>query len=102
VLHHSRHAREFLLHRRAIVPRWEPLHVDYVIAMRVLDSFGMPYAELWRQLRPVSARLGIPRPSYWRVRRFVISDRRRKGENTEALNRVVCDLFAGLSPLRRF
>jgi len=56
----TRATREFRLHRRAIVPRCEPLHVDYVIA-----------------------------------------DRRRKGENTEALNRVVCDLFAGLSPLPR-
>jgi hypothetical protein len=70
--------------------------------MRVLDSFGMPYAELWRQLIPVSARLGIPRPSYWCVRRFVIADRRRKTNNTEALNRVLCDLFAYRSPLRRW
>src|SRR5205807_2907932 len=30
------------------VPRWEPLHREYAIAMRVLDAFGMPYAELWR------------------------------------------------------
>jgi hypothetical protein len=83
------------------VSRWEPLHPDFVIAMRVLDSFGMPYAELWRQLIPVSARLGIPRPSYWRVRRFVIAERRRKDRNTEALNRVLRDLFAQRSPLRR-
>jgi hypothetical protein len=83
------------------VSRWEPLHPDFVIAMRVLDSFGMPYAELWRQLIPVSARLGIPRPSYWRVRRFVLAERRRKDRNTEALNRVLRDLFAQRSPLRR-
>jgi hypothetical protein len=69
--------------------------------MRVLDSFGLPYAELWRLLRPVSARLGVPKPTYWRVRRFVIADRPRKTENTEALNRVLCDLFAGRSPLKR-
>ena len=83
------------------MPRWEPLHPDYVIAMRVLDALGMPYAELWRQLIPVSARLDIPRPSYWRVRRFVIADRKRRSKNTEALNRVLCDLFAYRSPLRR-
>lgn len=70
--------------------------------MRVLDSFGMPYAELWRQLIPVSARLGIPRPSYWRDRRFVIVDRRRKTENTEALDRVLCDLFNYRLPLGRW
>ena len=84
------------------MPRWEPLHPDYMIAMRVLDSFGMPYAELWRQLIPVSVRLGVPRPSYWRVRRFVIAERKRKDRNTEARNRVLCDLFAQRSPLRRF
>jgi hypothetical protein len=76
------------------MPRWEPLHPDFVVAMRVLDSFGMPYAELWRQLIPVAVRLGIPRPSYWRVRRFVIADRRRKERNTDALDRVLCDLAA--------
>ena len=80
------------------MPRWEPIHPDYVIALRVLDAFGMPYAELWRQLIPVSERLGIPRPSYWRVRRFAISDRRRKDRNTEALDRVLCDLFAHRLP----
>jgi hypothetical protein len=80
------------------VPRWEPIHPDYVVAMRVLDSFGMPYAELWRQLIPVAVRLGIPRPSYWRVRRFVIADRRRQAKNTEALDRVMCDLFAKRLP----
>ena len=76
------------------MPRWEPLHPDFVVAMRVLDSFGMPYAELWRQLIPVAVRLGIPRPSYWRVWRFVIADRRRKQKNTDALDRVLCDLAA--------
>jgi hypothetical protein len=80
------------------MPRWEPLHPDYVIAMRVLDAFGMPYAELWRQLIPVSERLGIPRPTYWRVRRFAIADRRRKDRNMEALDRVLCDLFAHRLP----
>jgi hypothetical protein len=77
------------------------MHPDFAVAMRVLDSFGLPYAELWRRLRPVSARLGVPRPSYWRVRRFVIADRRRKTENSEALNRVLRDLFAGRSPIHR-
>ena len=81
-----------------MVPRWEPLHRDFVIAMQVLDSFGMPYAELWRQLIPVAVRLGLPRPSYWRVRRFVIADRRRKARNTEALDQVLRDLFAHRLP----
>jgi len=83
------------------VSRWEPLHPDFVVAMRVLDALGLPYAELWRLLRPVAARLGIPRPTYARVRRFAIAERRRQGEHNEALDRVLCDLFAGRSPLKR-
>ena len=46
-----------------------PVHPEFVLALRVLDAFGMPYAEAWRLLRPVAARLGIPRPSYSTVRR---------------------------------
>ena len=77
------------------------MHPDFVIAMRVLDSFGMPYAELWRQLIPVAVRLGVPRPSYWRVRRFVIADRKRKDENTEALTRVLGDVMTHRVPRMR-
>ncbi len=83
------------------MPRWEPLHPDFVIALRVLDAFGLPYAELWRQLAPVAARLDLHRPSYWRVRRFVIRERRLKSERTEQLDDVLRDLFRGVFPLRR-
>ena len=50
-----------------------PVHPGFVLALRVLDALGMPYAEAWRLLRPVAARLGIPRPSYSSVRRIVIA-----------------------------
>ena len=56
-----------------------PVHTEFVLALRVLDAFGMPYAEAWRLLRPVAARLGIPRPSYSTVRRIVIAERKQKG-----------------------
>lgn len=95
---HRRHPRAFLPSILTVVPRWEPLHPDFVVAMRVLDAFGLPYAELWRMLRPVAARLGTERPSYWRVRRFVIAERRLKAARSDELGEILRDLFAGLIP----
>jgi hypothetical protein len=77
-----------------------PVHPEYVLALRVLDAFGMPYAEAWRLLIPVSTRLGVPRPSYSTVRRVVIAERRRKQENAELLDLLLSDLFTGRFPTR--
>lgn len=77
-----------------------PVHPEFVLALRVLDAFGMPYAEAWRLLRPVAARLDVPRPSYSTVRRVVIAERRRKQENIELLDVLLADLFAGRFPYR--
>ena len=68
------------------------------MALRVLDAFAMPYAEAWRLLRPVSARLGIPRPSYSTVRRVVIAERERKRHRAEELDQLLADLFSGRIP----
>lgn len=77
-----------------------PVHPEFVLALRVLDAFGMPYAEAWRLLRPVSARLGVPRPSYSSVRRILIGERRRKQENADLLDMLLADLFTGRFPYR--
>lgn len=77
-----------------------PVHPEFVLALRVLDAFGMPYAEAWRLLRPVSARLGVPRPSYSSVRRIVIAERSRKKENADLLDVLLADLFTGRFPYR--
>ncbi len=69
-----------------------------MLALRVLDAFDMPYAEAWRLLRPVSARLDVPRPSYSSVRRIVIAERTRKRENAELLDLLLADLFTGRFP----
>ena len=73
------------------------MHREFVLALRVLDAFGMPYAEAWRLLSPVAARLGIPRPSY-SVRRIVIAERERKRRNSDELDRLLADLFTGRFP----
>jgi hypothetical protein len=77
-----------------------PVHPEFVLALRVLDAFGMPYAEAWRLLRPVSARLGVPRPSYSSVRRILIAERARKRENADLLDMLLADLFTGRFPYR--
>jgi hypothetical protein len=76
-----------------------PVHPEFVRALRILDAFGMPYAEALRMLTPVAVRLGIPRPSYFTVRRVLIAERAGKRRNADDLDRVLGDLFAGRSPL---
>jgi hypothetical protein len=75
-----------------------PVHPEFVQALRILDAFGMPYAEAWRSLRPVAARLGIPRPSYSTVRRVVLAERARKSQNAETLDLLLADLLTGRFP----
>jgi hypothetical protein len=75
-----------------------PVHREFVLALRVLDAFEMPYAEAWRLLRPVSVRLGLPRPSYSTVRRVVIAERERKRRRADELDRLLADLFSGRFP----
>ncbi|MGH3058574.1 MAG: hypothetical protein ACRDPP_10050 [Gaiellaceae bacterium] len=75
-----------------------PVHREFVLALRVLDAFEMPYAEAWRLLRPVAARLGVPRPSYSTVRRVVIVERERKRRRADELDQLLADLFSGRFP----
>ncbi len=84
------------------MPRWEPLHPEFVVAIRALDADGLPYAEMWRRLAPVAARLGEPRPSYWRVRRRVIEERRLKALRTALADAVLEELLLGKAPWSLF
>jgi len=54
------------------------------------------YAEAWRALIPVAERLDTPRPTYWRVRRFLLSERRRQVVRRDRRQQIVADLLAGL------
>ena len=74
------------------------MHEEFVRALRILDAFGMPYAEAWRLLSPVARRLEIPRPSYSAVRRILIAERARKRHHSDDLDRLLADLFAGRFP----
>lgn len=69
--------------------------------MRALDGDGMPYAEMWRLLIPVAARAGVPRPSYWRVREFLIDERIRKAARVEDADAMLRDFTGGYAGLPR-
>jgi hypothetical protein len=75
-----------------------PVQREFLVALRVLDAFGMRYAEAWRLLRPVATRLGTPRPSYSSVRRILLAERERKRRNSDELDRLLADLFTGRFP----
>jgi len=79
--------------------RYAAIHPEFVQALRILDAVGMPYAEAWRRLAPVAARLGVTRPSYSVVRRLAIAERARKERRADDLDLLLTDLLAGLVPL---
>jgi hypothetical protein len=82
------------------VPRWQPLHPELVAAIDALDALGMPYAELWRLLRPVSSRVGCRHPTYWTVRRRAIAVRTRKLERARIVAEIYGDMVSGYLPYR--
>jgi hypothetical protein len=80
------------------VPPAEPLHPDFARALQILASVDVSYAEAWRLMRPVAARLDRPRPSYWRVRRVLERERRDRELSHANVEKVISDLLAGLIP----
>jgi hypothetical protein len=85
----------------SVVRPAEPLHPDFVVAMRAFYAEGLPYAEMWRLLIPVAAGLGIPRPSYWRVREFLVEERIRREALAEEADRMLRDFSRGYLSLPR-
>jgi hypothetical protein len=78
------------------MPRWEPMHRDFADGLRILAGLQLGYAEAWRALIPVAGRIDEPRPTYWRVRRFLIAERRHRQLREDRRDRIVADLLAGL------
>jgi hypothetical protein len=70
-------------------PRLEP---DFLAAIARIDDRSLPVAETYRRTREIAAQLGIPRPSYERVRQHVRAVRR--AEETLRLRR---DIFIDVS-----
>ena len=82
------------------MPRWQPLHPELAAAIDALDALDMPYAELWRLLRPVSMRIGCGHPTYWMVRRRAIVVRRQKLERARVVAEIYGDMVSGYFPYR--
>jgi len=84
------------------MPRWEPLHPEFVAALERLAARDVTNAEAWRLLIPVAERIGLPRPTYWNVRRRLIEERRlrelRRRDRDELSERVIAPLVIGRVP----
>jgi len=80
------------------VPCPEPLHPEFARALEILASTDVSYAEAWRLLRTVAARIDRPRPSYFLVRRVLERERRHRQRSRAQVEKVVSDLLAGLIP----
>jgi hypothetical protein len=63
-----------------------------------LDDGAIPYAKLWRRVRPVAASLGEPCPSYWRIRRLAIVARTVRRRQREELETMLTRMAVGLAP----
>lgn len=84
------------------MPRWQPLHPRYAAELRRLARREIGYADAHRLLIPIAEELGLPRPTYWTVRRFLAARRveleRRRREWERFENRVVVPLLSGRVP----
>jgi hypothetical protein len=71
-------------------PRYDPRIVEAILS---LDDPRRPIAETCRRVGVVAARLGLPKPSYVHVRRFVVAERERR--EAERLRRDALRELAG-------
>lgn len=75
-----------------------PVRREFVLALRVLACFDLSHAEAWRLLRPVAARIGVPRPSYSTARRILVAERERSRRRADELDRILAPILAGRAP----
>jgi hypothetical protein len=67
-------------------PRVESRFLDGVVR---LDDRSVPIAETYRRVRDLAAQMGIPRPSYERVRQHLRASRNRQNERRKARDLVL-------------
>jgi hypothetical protein len=82
------------------MPRAPVPHPDFVVALRLLARTNVPTADAWRLLEPTAARLGIPKPSYFTVRRVLRAERFRLRRRRERSDVILGELLAGRVPQR--
>lgn len=102
-LAHTSLVQTHLLEPYAAGPRVDRRLLDTAVA---LDDRSQPMAETYRRLRATAAAMGVPRPSYDRVRRHLRAARRRELDaravrehvlalafNTRRADAVIADLL---------
>ena len=77
----------------SIAPRYDVRLLD---ALHALDEPELPIAELNRRIGAIAGAMGLPRPSYVHVRRYVIAERdRRAGDRArrDELRALFLDVY---------
>jgi hypothetical protein len=76
----------------------ERMHPAFERALRRLATADIGTAEVHRRLIPVAERIGVPRPSYWRVREWLFSERPVIEARARRREAVLTQLAAGRVP----
>ncbi|MDQ3672572.1 MAG: hypothetical protein M3364_09105 [Actinomycetota bacterium] len=79
----------------AAAPRLDP---RLLAAIKRLDDSSVPIAETYRRCRGAAMELGIPRPSYERVRLHVRQIRRER-ERARVARETILDVLLNQRPL---
>jgi len=78
-----------------LAPRYSHRIFD---AVSVLDDPSEPMAETCRRVGAAAERMGLPRPSYSHLRRYIKEERERRAEIRQILHDVATELVAGKVP----
>jgi hypothetical protein len=78
-----------------IAPRYSQRIFD---AVRALDDPREPMAETCRRVGRAAEQMGLPRPSYSHLRRFIKEERERQAAIRRVVHDVTSDLLAGKVP----
>jgi hypothetical protein len=78
-----------------LAPRYSHRILD---AVRALDDPSEPMAETCRRVGLAAERMGLPRPSYSHLRRYIREERERRAAIRAVLADVANDVIAGKVP----
>lgn len=79
----------------ASAPRYD---TRVLTAARRLDDERQPIAETCRRVGDEMSRIGLPRPSYVHLRRFIKAEREKRRELEDIAQDVIADLVSGRAP----
>jgi hypothetical protein len=84
-----------------IAPRWDP---QILGAMRALDDRSESMAEISRRVGVAAIGLGLYKPSYVHLRRFIVAYREEEdaeGKRRQEIRRILGDVYFDLERGRR-